>query len=206
MMRRLRNRSHEWWFRGLERVLMLLVMWLKLCFPSFRIRHHTDRRGSRARNRAIEYYILLTTIAMLLILALGWWKYALGVAFVIYVFADLAVYFMGLVLLSSLNYSQPNLRRNLILLWINMVQIITAYGVFYLASSSLHYAGSGELVTSGLDAFYFSLATFATVWYGDIVSTGAIGHALAIGHMMTSFLFLSLILSSVVSRMEIMGE
>lgn len=205
-MKQLWNRSHEWGFRGLERILMMIIMWLKLCFPSFWIRHYADLRWHVARNRLIEQYVVGVTMMMLCILAFGGWTHPIWLFLTAYTFADLIVYLLWLILLSNLNHSQPNLRRNLILLWINTVEIIAAYAIFYLGTNSLYHAGSSELVQSGLDAFYFSIATFATVWYGDMVTNWHVWHFIATCQILTSFLFISLVLSSVVSKIEITSE
>lgn len=205
-MKQLWNRSHEWGFRGLERLLMMIVMWLKLCFPSFWIRHYADLQWHTMRNRLIEYYVVGTTVMMLMVLALGGRTHPIWVLLTAYTFADLIVYLLWLILLSNLNHSQPNLRRNLILLWINTIQIISAFAIFYLGTDSLYHAGTMEVVQSWLDAFYFSIATFATVWYGDMVTHWYIGHLLATCQILTSFLFISLVLSSVVSKIEITSE
>jgi len=205
-MRQLRDRSHEWGFRGVERLIILLIMSMKLCFPSFWIRHYADLTGHLMRNRLIEYYVMGTTTMLVMILALQWWTHWIWVALTIYTFWDLIVYLLWLIILGDLNHSQPNLRRNIILLGINTIQIVSSFAIMYLASNSLYYAWSESLVSSWLDAFYFSIATFATVGYGDMVTMWSIGHFLATCQILTSFLFISLVLSSVVSKIEIHSE
>lgn len=185
---------------------MVIIMILKMCFPSFWIRHYADLQWHTMRNRLIEYYVLSTTTMMILILVLWWRSHWIWITITIYVFIDLIVYLFGLIILSKLNQSQPNIRRNLILLWINMIQIISAFAIMYLGSWSLYRAWTNIAVLSWLDAFYFSIATFATVWYGDMVTIGHLGHFIAICQIMTSFLFISLVLSSVVSKVEIHTE
>jgi Ion channel len=205
-MRALRNRTHEWDFHGVERIIMVLVLLLKLCFPSFWIRHYADMHSHRLRNEMIEQYVIIKTVLIVLILWCGRWSQRWWVAATVYLMWDLVTYLLWLIVLSNLHHSQPNLRRNLILLGINMIEIIAAFGVFYLASGSLHATANGQIVTNWLQAFYFSIATFATVGYGDMVVSWTRWYILSILQVLTSLLFISLVFSSVASKLEITSE
>lgn len=202
----LRSRTHEWGFRGVERRIMMIVLALKLCFPSFWIRHYADIRSNRLRNKLIEEYVLLKTMIMLIILICGWWSHWIALVITFYFLADLITYLLGLVTLSNLNHTQPNLRRNLILLGINMLELVSAFSIFYLGTQSLYYAENHVLVTSWIDGIYYSIATFATVGYGDLITVGSWWHLLSTCQILTSFLFISLVLSSVVSKLELNSE
>jgi hypothetical protein len=205
-MRALRNRTHEGDFHGIERIIMVMVLLLKLCFPSFWIRHYADMHSHRLRNTMIEQYVVIKTAIILLVLWCGWWSQWWWVAITLYLVWDLVVYLLGLIVLSNLHHSQPNLRRNLILLWINMIEIIASFAIFYLGTGSLHTSWNHQLVTNGLQAFYFSIATFATVGYGDMVVLGNRWYMLSILQVLTSLLFISLVFSSVASKLEITSE
>lgn len=202
----IRNRTHEGDFHGIERIVMIVVLLLKLCFPSFRIRHYADMHSHRLRNAMIEQYVIIKTILILFVLWCGRWSQWRWVGITIYFIGDLVVYLLWLIVLSNLHHSQPNLRRNLILLWINMIEIITAFAVFYLASWSLHTTADSHVVVHWLQAFYFSIATFATVGYGDMVVSWTRGYILSILQILTSLLFISLVFSSVASKLEITSE
>lgn len=205
-MHSVRNRTHEWNFHGIERVIMVIVLLLKLCFPSFWIRHYADTHSHRLRNSMIEQYVIIKTTVIMLVLWLGWWSQRRWVWITLYFVWDLIVYLLGLIVLSNLHHSQPNLRRNLILLGINMIEIIAAFAIFYLATQSLHLSGDHTVVTNWLQAFYFSIATFATVWYGDMIVLGNRWYILSIAQILTSLLFISLVFSSVASKLEITSE
>lgn len=205
-IKKLWDRTHDGEFRGLERLLMIAIMWLKLCFPSFWIRHYADVRWNNLKSRLMEYYVLAATAITMLILLSGRWSHWTWLVITIYTFAELVVYLLWLILLGKINHRQPNIRRNLILLGMNTIEIIAAFAIFYLNSNSLYYANSGELVQSGAEAFYFSIATFATVGYGDMVTHWHMGHFIATCQILTSFLFITLVLSSVVSKIEITSE
>ncbi len=205
-MRALRNRTHEWDFHGIERIIMVFVLLLKLCFPSFWIRHYADMHSHRLRNSMVEQYVIIKTVLILLVLWCGRWSQWWWVAITVYLIGDLVTYLLWLIVLSNLHHSQPNLRRNLILLGINMIEIIAAFGVFYLASWSLHTTANNQVVTNWLQAFYFSIATFATVGYGDMVVSWTRWYILSIMQVLTSLLFISLVFSSVASKLEITSE
>jgi hypothetical protein len=183
---------------------MIIIMALKLCFPSFWIRHYADLQWPKVRNTLMEYYIVGKTVVMFGILGLWLATHPIWWILTAYLLGDLITYLLWLVVLAELNHSQPNFRRNLILLGVNMIEINAAFAIFYIASGSLRHWS--QVVDSWLDAFYFSLSTFATVWFGDMIAVGQLWHIVSMAQILVSFLFISLVLTSVASKIEIRSE
>jgi hypothetical protein len=202
----LRNRTHDGGFRGIERRMMMIILSLKLLFPGFWIRHYADMQWHRIRNRYMEYYIITKNLITVSVLFLGLWTHVIRVVIVAYLLLDLMVYLLWLVVLWDLHHHKPDMRRNLILLGINILELVSAFAIFYLASGTIIYSGTETIVQNWLDAFYFSLVTFSTVWYWDINIINSLWRGINIIHILTNFLFISLIISSVVSKIEIKSE
>ena len=57
-------------------------------------------------------------------------------------------------------------------------------------------------VTTKIDLFYYLLICFSTVGFGDIIPNTGLGKVTTIGIAITSFLFLILFVSSMISRMQ----
>ena len=71
---------------------------------------------------------------VIIILFGGLRHYRRCVFITLYTLLELIVYLMGLIVLSNLNHKAPNLRRNLILLTINLFQIVSSFAILYLSS------------------------------------------------------------------------
>lgn len=61
-------------------------------------------------------------------------------------------------------------------------------------------------VANGISAFYFSLVTFGTIGYGDITPLNLLGRELVIAEVAVSFLFIAIIVTSFVARLDIKNE
>lgn len=201
LMQLIRN-EHPWQFRWVEKWLMIMIIWLKLLFPSFWIRQRASTKSHATRNMAIDTYIISKVIFMLAVLTFWRRSYLIVQILTVYLFADLLVYLLWLIILLELNKSHPNFRRNLIMLGINMLEIISAFAIFYLMTKSLHYS-NGTQIQNGMDAFYFSTTTIATVWYGDITTTWSLWHFITTLQILIWFFFVSLVFTGITSKVEL---
>ena len=202
-LQQLVSNKHPGNFHGIEKRLMIAIILLKFLFPSFWIRERAWSKNNIIRNIAIDTYIISKVIFMLATLTF-WRRHYLLVQFAtIYLFADLVIYLLWIVILLELNKSHPNFRRNLIMLGINMLEIISAFAIFYLMTNSLHYTNNQSIVSWWIDAFYFSTSTLATVWYGDIVAMGKLWHLISTVQILIWFFFVSLVFTGITSKLTI---
>lgn len=73
-----------------------------------------------------------------------------------------------------------SLNRSLILLLFNFFEIIIEFAILYLATDSIVYSTSKEIITTPLEALYFSTITITTSGYGDMMPISSLGQKLAL--------------------------
>jgi voltage-gated potassium channel Kch len=128
----------------------------------------------------------------------------IAIPLVIYILADITQYLLGLIFLSNVYTKLPVIKRNFAHLMMNVGEIVMGFGVLYLY---IHAVGTNGIpLTSGIDATYFSMVTFSTIWYGDIIPLTQAGRVLVIIETLVSLLFVTIIVSSFVAGMDIKDE
>ena len=95
-------------------------------------------------------------------------------------------------------WTPKELRRSLLVAFVNLFELIVAFAVLYYVSQSVHQGGDLQLHLSPRQALYFSLVTTTTVGYGDFIPVGS-GRRLAAVQLTTIILFLMLLLPALVS-------
>lgn len=181
---------------------MIFMLSLKVLFPGFWIRRYHHEHYD-ARNQSIEYYVIAKTL-ICWIIAVFLRQYWFFVLLSTYLLIDTIVYFLGLIALSDLNKTTINIKRNLLMFGFNSCEIICWYAILYLCTQSLWTWDT--LVVHSLDAIYYSTVTFATVWYGDYVTRWSIWHVISMLQIFTSFLFVSLVISATISKMDLTSD
>lgn len=192
--------THHW----IERIMMLAIMLLKMLFPSFWIRHYFDLKWYEERNKAMEVYVIGKTILLFCCGALWRWSNWRVVALFVYGFLDLFTYLIGTIVLADVYNRTPNLIRNLLLCGFNLMEIVSTFAMLYLFTQSVSVAW--HPIVSRITWFYFSMVAFTTVWFGDVAPNNLLWQVLVVCELFCSLIFLSLVLSSTASRLNIKGE
>lgn len=187
--------------RGVHKWFSAFLYGIKFFFPVFWIRKLID--DYELRNTFLETYIVLK---LFILIWLIYFKIdnAWAVFVAIYCLADLVQYFLGLVFLSHIFTKIPTIYKNFAHLGLNLLEITLAFCVLYF---NFHAIGTWGVPTSSIvDIFYFSLVTFATVGYGDILPLNQVGKILVVLQIIVSFIFISIICSSFVSQLIMKEE
>jgi hypothetical protein len=190
---------------GLEKWFMIMIILAKMVMPSFWIRHYCEEH--RSTRWIFEAYVMMKPIFFML--ALFAWRYSSIIicAITIYLMLDLFTYILWILALSDIFVKHISIRRNLILLWANYREIISGFALLYLHFDALAYGGiHKERVVWPLQAIYYSLSTFSTVWFGDITASNDVGTLLSIIQLIVSIVFIGIILSSYVGKIKLRGE
>jgi hypothetical protein len=111
---------------------------------------------------------------------------------------DLYAYLLGLIFLRRYYTPPASYGRSVLALAINFVEAALAFALLYLYSGAL--AGHAGVVQSWGEAVYFSIITAATVGYGDIAPRTAVGRGLVVAQVLSSLLFIAIVLSTFVSN------
>lgn len=93
------------------------------------------------------------------------------------------------------NWGLRSLNRILILLLINYCELIVGFALLYLVSGSVGFSES-QLITSRLQALYFSVVTITTLGYGDIIPIYPIGRWLSLSETLMGFVLIVLVIGT----------
>lgn len=203
---------HIWWnhhpyenILWLEKWLMLMIVIMKILMPSFWIRHYCESHPST--KWLFEAYVLLKPIFFLWILWLGFYHHIFFVIITIYFMIDLFSYIVWLLVLSDIFVKPLSVRKNLLLLGANYMEIILWFSILYLYYDSIWYiVHNVEKAVGPLQAIYYSISTFSTVGYGDIASTNDIWIILTIIQLTCSIVFIGIVLSAYVGKIKLKSE
>ena len=173
---------------------------LQLLLPSTFVRWLAGLSGGmKSQKMAIDIYAV-SKIAILIILLFYFNTHSLFVKLLaLYFLIDVMTYHLNRLFLSSLFSASLSINRNVILLFMNILEVISCYAVLFLGTKSAGFAG--KPIDDGMTALYFSFITFTTVGYGDYFPMGTTGEILAISEAMTAYMFISMIIVNFVSRM-----
>lgn len=195
------NRKYdvEW----IERYVAIFLCILKLFFPTRWIRHFTKNMWYKVRNRALEIYMLIKIITLIVIL---WWQYinTFTVFLAIYFLIDLAQYFLGLIFLANVYTKLPSIRKNFAHLMLNFLEFIMAFAVLYMATSSVQF--DGHTIVNSFLVFYYSFVTATFVGDGDMHIIGILWRKLVFLETIMAFLFIMIIVSSFVASIDLKDD
>lgn len=191
---------YHWSFgsQWLEKCIEIMLCSLKIITPGFWIRVLV--RNYHMRNLVIEWYIVLKVLLLGCIVyyyvGTTWWMWI-----TLYFLIDIVQVMLSFVFLNNVYVTAPSLRKNFAHLGINLIEIVLSFSILYLHFQAI--GSSWEPITRVVDAIYFSMVTFATVWYGDITPFTMIGKILVMSQIIISFLFITIICSSFVSDFKL---
>lgn len=180
---------------GIEWCVTLFLSSVQFLFPTLYIRHFLGKT-LHSRKVFIELWAIGKPLFFLILLFQSDFG-ILTFCLTSYLLADLYLYLLGLVFLNDFYSGGISKTRNLLLLQLNFLESNLGFAILYLSRNCLE-ASKGQIIAN-IDAVYFSFVTSATVGYGDIVSNC---RWLTVLQIMTSFLFVSVILGTFINRKE----
>lgn len=190
---------------GIERVAMLALLAARLATPFLLLSHLFWSDLLWRRKRAIDIYVFVTMAFQWAILFAWPSPSPWAVGLVVYLLADLYVALLSGIFLSKPGlYGFPvSLNRSLLLLLVNYLHIVAAFGALYLHTAAVCQCGVG--LSDPVRVLYFSAITTVTVGYGDIIPCTTTGYAIAAIHTFAAFVFAACVLSLYVSRVKLEG-
>lgn len=177
---------------GFEKMIAMFLCAIKIIFPMFWIRNRAKTKGYAFRNTMLELYLIMKCIILFVILKMGWFD-TVGLVVTFYFLADIVQYLLSIMFLPSVFNHASNFNKNFLHLFLNLLEIVFGFSILYMATGALSLPSGG--VATWMDAIYFSIITFATIGYGDIITATHTGKLLVSTQVIISFLFVTIIVS-----------
>lgn len=76
----------------------------------------------------------------------------------------------------------------------NYCEIIIGFAILYLATYSIGYSTSNKIITTPIEALYFSTVTITTLGYGDMMPISPFGQKLALLEPLLGFISVVLVI------------
>lgn len=122
-----------------------------------------------------------------------------------YLLIDLFVSIVSTLILSDIFIKPMSIRKQFLSLWCNLWEIILWFAILYLHYDALWYIWHNKEVWP-IGAIYYSMCTLSTVWYWDIAQMNDTGSIISVLQMIYGLVFISIILSAYVSKINIKSE
>jgi NADH:ubiquinone oxidoreductase subunit K len=183
---------------GTERLFLQLLVIVITCLPTTLVRLVGGWLGYRGRKIAVDLWVIAKPATLFGLLLLGLFTRRWAAIIALICLLDLYAYLLGLIFLKRYYTPPASYGRSVLALAINFVEAAFAFALLYLYTGVL--AGRSGLVQSWGEAVYFSVITSATVGYGDIVPRNPIGRGLVVAQVLSSLLFIAIVLSTFVSN------
>ncbi len=183
---------------GFEKILRLVLVAAQIVFPGIHIRNLFGRYGVIARNVAIEFYVLFKTLLPLVFLFTGFYQYTIAVVIASYLLLETIFYVASLIFVSDIFVKPRSYRRNILMLFLNYLEISLCFSVIY---ASLHLLGDRSYDV--VDYIYFSIVTSTTIGYGDMAPVNHIGQVTVCVQAIMVVAFIVLFLNFFGSKVEL---
>jgi hypothetical protein len=186
---------------GFEKILRLFLVSIQILFPGIHVRNYFGKRGMITRNIAVEFYVLFKTLLPLIFLFNGWTGNSAVIFLSLYLLSESIFYVASLIFVSDVFVVPRSYRRNILMLFLNYLEISFCFAVIY---SGMHLLGD-HLYTVA-DYIYFSIVTSTTIGYGDIHPVAGLGKVIVCMQAILVLAFILLFLNFFGSRVETLNQ
>ena len=186
---------------GFEKLLRLILVGIQPIFPGIHFRNIVGRYGVTKRNVAIEFYVLFKTILPCIFLITGLYHYRFAVAISSYLLTETIVYVASLIFVSDIFVKPRSYRRNILMLFLNYMEIAFSFAVVY---AGLHLLG--DQPGSVIDYIYFSIVTSTTIGFGDFHPVSSLGKMIVCTQAIVVVAFIVLFLNFFGSKVETLHQ
>lgn len=185
---------------GIEKIVRLFLSSSQLLFPGVYIKFLACLKGYEYRDLALDFYILLKVTFPLLILINHWQHNSFIIWVMIYMLLETVLYIPTLIFASDLFSKPRSYKRSMLLLFLNYIEIIFAFGVLYSCGDYLN-----KPFNHWFDAIYFSTISSASTGYGDFYPVTIIGKILATAQAFLFLFFVVLFLNFFSAKIKAKG-
>ena len=182
---------------GFEKILRIFLVSVQFIFPGLHYRNFWGKYGTIVRNVAVEFYVLIKTIVPVLLLLSGLYLHNWAVVLSIYLMLETMFYVSALIFVSDMFVKPRSYRRNMLMLFLNYMEIAFSFAVIYAHIHSL-----GDKASGVGDYIYFSIMTSTTIAYGDLHPVTSLGRGLVCIQALLVMAFVVLFLNFFGSKVE----
>lgn len=147
---------------GIEKIARLFLSTSQLFFPGVYIKYLACKIGHEYQDLALDIYILLKVTLPFLILYNHWQGYTILIYLMVYVLSETLFYIPTLIFASDLFTRPRSYKRSMLLLFLNYIEIVAAFGVLYTLGNNMN-----RPFTHWFDSIYFSLVSSNSIGFGD---------------------------------------
>lgn len=185
---------------GIEKIVRLFLSSSQLFFPGVYIKYLACLKGYEYRDLALDFYILLKVTFPLLILIYHWQNYPFVLWIMVYVLLETVLYIPTLIFASDLFSKPRSYKRSILLLFLNYLEIVFAFGVLYSCDNYLN-----KPLENWFDAVYFSTITSSSIGYGDYYPVTTVGKMLVSAQALLFLFFVVLFLNFFSTKIKAKG-
>jgi len=182
---------------GFEKLLRLFLVAVQFIFPGIHVRNFFGKYGLIRRNVAIEFYVLFKTCLPVFFLYSGLYRYKITVIISSYLLLETICYVSSLIFVADMFVKPRSYRRNILMLFLNYMEISLCFAVVY---AGLHLLGNAP--ASIFDYIYFSVVTSTTIGYGDFHPITGLGKLVVCIQAVMVVAFIVLFLNFFGSKVE----
>jgi Ion channel len=182
---------------GFEKIIRILLVAVQFIFPGLHYRNFWGKYGTIVRNVAVEFYVLFKTTLPLLFLLSGAYRHNIAVVISIYLMLETMFYVSALIFVSDMFVKPRSYRRNMLMLFLNYLEIAFSFAVLY-----AHIQMLGNTASTVGDYIYFSVMTSTTIAYGDLHPVTQLGRGLVCIQALLVMAFVVLFLNFFGSKVE----
>ncbi len=186
---------------GFEKILRLFLVSSQLIFPGLHIRNIFSKMGLIKRNVAVEFYVLFKTCLPLYFLFSGLYVHKITVIISSYMLTETIFYVASLIFVADMFVKPRSYRRNILMLFLNYLEISFSFAVIY---AGLHLLGNQP--SSIFDYVYFSIVTSTTIGYGDLHPINDLGKLFVCIQAVVVVAFIVLFLNFFGSKVETLSN
>lgn len=186
---------------GFEKLLRLFLVAIQYIFPGLHVRNFFGKFGLIRRNVAIEFYVLFKTFLPVFFLYSGLYSYKITVIISSYLLLETICYVSSLIFVSDMFVKPRSYRRNILMLFLNYMEISLCFAVVY---AGLHLLGNAP--ASIFDYIYFSVVTSTTIGYGDFHPVNDMGKLIVCIQAVMVVAFIVLFLNFFGSKVETLND
>ena len=158
---------------GIEKIVRLILSFSQLLFPGIYIKYFAHKKGIEYQDLALDFYVLVKVAFPVVILINHWHNNKILVGIMIYVLLETIFYIPTLIFASDLFSKPRSYKRSMLLLFLNYLEVVFAFGVLYSIGNSMN-----KPFSHWFDSIYFSLITSSSIGYGDYYPVSLLGKVL----------------------------
>lgn len=185
---------------GIEKMLRLFLAFSQFLFPGLYIKHVFSKKYSIYQDLAVDLYVLLKLAYPFVLIYTGLYNNKIFIGILVWLMIETMLYVPRLIFASDIIEKPRSYRRSMLLLYINYVEIILDFAVFYAAGNLLN-----KPFSHWFDPIYFSFVTASTIGYGEYHPIVPLGKFLVCFQSTLIIVFVALFLNFFTGKVESKG-